>query len=356
MTDFDILAQEVENGIIGGNSSIPVGYPSLNRYLGIRKRILTLLFSSTGAGKSSFVNCTYILNPYDWYISNANTTDIKFKVILFAFERSKKYTLAKWVSRKIFLDTGILITVPKLMGWWNEKLTKDEHDLFLMYKDYIDGMLEDVVEIHEGSNNPTGVWKILKSYADANGKTEQISEYKKIYIPNNENEIVVPIIDHINITKTERGMDKKEAIDKLTQYLQIARDEWGYSPVAVAQINRSMSNPMNLKQGDAEPSLDDVKQSGDIGDASDLAISLFDCLKYRQADAGGYNAEKFKDLSTGAKYFRSLKIVKSSYGEDDLRKGLAFHGAIGHFKELLKPSDLPSDIYEQVLSGNYFLN
>lgn len=355
MTDFDGLYDDIRNGMEGKNSIIPIGLPSLERHMGIRQRILTLLFSSTGAGKSSFVNNTWILNPYDWYISENNTTDIKMKVVLFAQERSKKYTIAKWLCRKIFLDYGVLIPLPKLMGWWSVKLTKDEHDLVILYKDYIDNMLETVVDIYEGATNPTGVYRVLKEYAEKNGKVEQISEYKKVYIPNNPKEIVIPIIDHINITKVERGMNKKESIDKLVEYLQIARDLYGYSPVAVAQMNRDISNPLSIKQGDAEPNLDQIKQTGDIGDACDIAISIFDPIKFKQEDAGGYNARKFIDQRTGAKHFRSLKIVKSSYGEDDIRKGLAFHGAIGYFKELNKSPDEMSDSdYNNIIQGNFY--
>ena len=64
MSEFDRLAQEVQEGIEGRNESIPIGLPRLGKYANWRKRIFTLLFSSTGAGKSSLAD-DMILNACD---------------------------------------------------------------------------------------------------------------------------------------------------------------------------------------------------------------------------------------------------------------------------------------------------
>lgn len=262
---FDLLAAEVEKGMQGLNNGIPMGFKRLNRYIGIRKRIMSLIFGSTGSGKSAFLHSAYILNPYDSFIKSKNN-NIKFKVILFSMERSKVYILAKWMSRKIFVDQGIFIPLQKLLGWWDVKLTKDEHDLFLQYKPYLDKLLE-VVDIVEGAQNPTGIYRYVKNYAETNGKFEQIDEYTKVYIPDHPNEIVIIAEDHLGLTKTEKGMStKKEAIDKVSEYNQWFRDILGYSPVAVSQLTRNLSNPMYLKLDSFEPTVDDIKESGRPGE------------------------------------------------------------------------------------------
>lgn len=102
-----------------------------------------------------------------------------------------------------------------------------------------------------------------------------------------------------------------------------------------------------------------VKESGDLGDACDIALSLFDPAKFGQASKTGYSPLDFIDKDTGAKYFRSIQIVKSSYGEDDLRIPLAFNGFCGQFAELGRRKDLDERQYKQliddVLSKKYFL-
>lgn len=69
-------------------------------------------------------------------------------------ERSKTYKLSKWVSRKIFLDHGVTIPISKILGW-TEVMTHDEHDLVMMYEDYINQAME-IVTIIDGPENPVG--------------------------------------------------------------------------------------------------------------------------------------------------------------------------------------------------------
>ncbi len=363
MSDFDRLANEVQDGMEGRNESIPIGLPRLGKYANWRKRIFTLLFSSTGAGKSSLAD-DMILNACDWCVQNKKTAGdgrcIKF--ILFSMERAKHYRIAKWVARKIFIDEGIVIPLPKMLGWWKEKMTVKEHELFLRYRDYVDMLLSEYIDIYEGARSGPDMYRILKEYFEANGtySTDPNNPYKKIYTPNDSNLIVVPVIDHGNLTKrTKDQTTKKQAVDYTSEIMQGFRDLEGASPFWIAQVGRSISNPMRLKDTEAELTLDDVKESGDMGDACDLALSLFDPVKYKQGSKTGYNPMDFLDKDNGAKYFRSIQICKSSYGEDDLRIPLAFNGFCGQFKELPR-RDLVGDldlktITEAVKNRSYFL-
>jgi len=155
MTSFEQLAKEVTAGLDGRNNGIPMGFNRLNKYIGIRKSMYFLVGGLTGSGKTSFIDDAFVLNPFDWYIGQntpkmSEITDtvfskIKLRIIYRSMERSRTYKFAKWVSRKIFLDHGIIIPVAKLLGW-NDKMSHDEHDLFLMYEDYL-GQMEDVMDI-----------------------------------------------------------------------------------------------------------------------------------------------------------------------------------------------------------------
>ena len=351
-SNFDILKQEVEAGLEGKNSGIPMGFNRLNKYVGIRKRIFTTVFGGTGTGKSALVYNAWILQPFD-YLQKHKNSDLKMKVILFSMERSKVYILAKWLSRKIFLDLGVFIPLQKLLGWWDTKLTKDEHDIFLAYQSYIDE-LSQFCDIVEGAINPTGMYKYVKKYAEENGRFEQISEYKKIYIPNHPNEIVVPIIDHYALATVESGKSKKETVDKVSEYCQLFRDQWGYSPVGVSQINRDLSGMMFKKVDSFEPTLDHIKESGRMAEDSDVVISLFQPSKYHTEDRA-YNVSKFIDPSTGGDYFRRLTILKNSYGEADVGTGMGFFGATGIFKELSKAKEMENFDYNSLFNYSYFL-
>lgn len=350
---FEQLKNEVQKGLDGRNSGIPMGFNRLNRYVGIRKSMYYLIGGLTGSGKTSFVDDAFVLNPFDWYISHKDPK-IKLRIIYRSMERSRTYKLAKWVSRKIFLDQGIIIPVPKLLGW-TDKMTKDEHDLFLMYEDYM-SLMSDTITIIDGPENPVGIAKELKAYALQRGKIEQVDEYNKCYFPNDENEITIVIIDHIGLLKlTQTQPTKKQAIDKMSDELRYARDFYGYSPVVVSQFNRDISNPIRIKNGDVEPQLEDFAESSQTQNDADVVLALFDPMRYKVPDPSGYNTDKLKD-NFGAKYFRSLRLIKNSYGEDDVRIGLGFLGQIGMFKELPRKSDMTDADYAAVVNKTYFLN
>jgi hypothetical protein len=275
------------------------------------------------------------------------------KVWYRSMERSRTYKMAKWVSRKIFLDQGIIIPVGKLLGW-TEKMTKDEHDLFLHYRGYVE-QLSEIVTIIDGPENPVGIAKELKDYALENGEIQQLDKWNKIYVPNDPSQITIVVIDHIGLLKlTKDQPTKKQAIDKMSDELRYARDFYGYSPVVVSQFNRDISNPARIKNGDVEPQLEDFADSSATQNDADVVMALFDPMRYKVADPSGYDLDKLKD-QYGAKYFRSLRLIKNSYGEDDVRIGLGFLGQIGMFKELPRKKDITDSDYEAITNKSYFI-
>ena len=255
------------------------------------------------------------------------------------------------------------IPVPKLLGWWDEKLTKEEYSLVLKQKNYIDCLLNDYVTIYEGAKSPNEFYSIMKTHLESKGKYDKVSkngkEYRH-YIKNIDGEIIIPVIDHGNLIKTTQALpSKKQAIDKTVEMVQGFRDLESCSPFWVAQVNRSISSVSRLKDNEHELMLEDVKESGDIGDACDLAMSLFDPIKYGQSSKTGYKPIDFIDKSDGSNYFRSVQILKSTYGQDSLRIPLAFNGFCGQFKELPKRNSVPDSEYpqliENILNKSYFL-
>ena len=366
---FDNLEGYINDGIEGKNQSIPIGLEKLGRYANIRKKILTLMFSTTGAGKSALID-TMMLNACDDYMNAPSKDKLKPDFQLFSMERSKEMRIAKWVSFIIFKNYGEIIELPKMLGWWKEKITKEEKALISAQKEYIDCLLNDYITIHEGAKTPNQIYKIMKDHFEEKGKYEVVKRLDKktgkerefkIYLPTNNNLVISPIFDHGNLTKTTQELQsKKAAIDKLVEYTQGFRDLEGAAPFWVAQVNRSISGVSRLKDGEHELVLEDVKESGDIGDACDIAISLFDPVKYSQSSKTGYTPTDFVDKSNGNNYFRSCQILKSSYGADALRIPLAFNGFCGQFKELPRRDKIGDEEYAElirtVLNREYFLN
>jgi replicative DNA helicase len=361
---YSSLEEEINSGL--NSVQIPMGFERLSFHVGLRKSTYYLLGGYTGSGKTSLLDDAFVLNPYDFITSHRNTSNIKLKIFYFSMERRKNYKLSKWISRKIFLDKGITISVNKILGWVSEeyKLKDEEKKLVDTYKDYINDMLNNVVTIIENPQNPMGVKKVIDKYADENGKWEKIDEHNRRYIPNNPNELVLVIYDHIGLQKKEtrkypsgdiiRLSSKKEIIDQSSEDARKFRDVYGYSIVKVSQFNRSIANPTRIKNGDVEPMLEDFKESGNVTEDADVAMSLFDPMRYKVEDPSGYNLNKLRD-QYGAKMYRNLKVLKNSYGSDDLRIGLAFNPVVGMFKEMPKITETTDETYNSVITGKYFL-
>jgi hypothetical protein len=360
---FDKLNKEITEGIEGKNQSLPIGLPKLGRYANIRKRILTLIMSTTGAGKSSMVD-HMMLSACDSYMNSPSEFKLKPDFQLFSMERNKTIRIAKWILYFIFKNEGVEIELPKMLGWWDEKLSKEEHSLIMSQKKYIDCLLNDYITIYEGAKTPNEIYRILKDHFEEIGIYDVVKvkgKDEKIYIPNNSNIVTSPIFDHGNLTKTTQALPtKKQSIDKLVEYAQNFRDLEQAAPIWVSQVNRSISGISRMKDGEHELVLEDAKESGDIGDACDIAISLFDAAKYSQSSKTGYNPTDFIDKNNGKNYFRSAQILKSSYGADSLRIPIAFNGFCGQLKELPKKADLNDgqyqDLITSILNKTYFLS
>lgn len=362
-TDTDLLWDEICNGVKGKNSGIPMGFNRLNKYLGLRKSIYTTIGASAGCGKTSLVDCAYVLNPYDWYIKNKHkaSTNIKFEVIYFSMERKKTYKLAKWLCMKILKEENQLITTDELLSW-QSTLDKRKQELAKFYIDnYFKEMTESgIVTIMDGQQNPTGIYKFMKNHALTKGKIEEISEFEHRYTPNDDNLITNVVHDHAGKTKNENiggKYDKKLSIDKASEYYCWARDFLGYSPIMINQFNRTSYQDIQFARkegGDPDPTVEYWKDSGNIIEDCDVAISLFNPYKYGLEEYMGYKVNDFTDQN-GNNKFRGLKIIKNSYGTDNLRIGLGFLGEVSLFKELAKASNITQKELNSVINNDYFL-
>ena len=355
---FKKLKAEVEKGILGKTQGIPISLDRVGKYISIRKQVYTLIGGNSGTGKTSFADSIYVLEPYEWYLQNKDTTEIKIEWIYRCMERSIVAKIGKWACYKIWKDHGELIEPEILMGWDKVKLTARQKDLFDETEEYFETMQDSkIITIVESQDNPRGIWKHLEAYALQKGVYEKKSEYEEVYHPNNDNLIIIPVIDHVGKCKMETvdGVkSRKGTTDKLSEYMSIARDKLHMSPVVISQFNRSIKSEIFSKQSDPEPTQESFKETGNLFEDADVALTLFNPYKFKVYDHMGYKIQDFVDNTTGNNCFRSLKLIKSSYSADDMRWGMAFNGAIGQFKTVPRVDKITEDTYRDVKSLRYF--
>lgn len=355
---FDLLNGEVDNGISGINEGISFGFKRLDSYTSLRKATNYLFGGYTGSGKTTCADEIFVLNPFDYLSSMKNLA--KIKITYWSMERRKEFKFARWFSRKCFLEHGVRIPMHVLLGWVKKenRLTKDQHDLFLSFSDYFDA-LEEVVNVMDGRQNPTGIRKYMKALAEKHGKIHEISEYSKVYEPDDKQLILLNIFDHAGKLKKEVKMaNEKELIDTFSDDISnIYRDFYGMSNVIVSQFNRSISNPLRLKQQDVTPMLEDFKSTSDMAEDADVVMSIFDPWRYGVADPSGYDLSQLRD-DAGSKFYRNLQILKNSFGKEDVRIGLAYEPEMGIFREMphkKQGEGLHSSQYESIRNGSFFI-
>ena len=130
---FDDLEKEITEGL--NKELISMGFDRLNYHIGLRKATYYLIGGFTGSGKTTFLDDAFVLNPYEFVLSPKNTKGLKLKIFYFSMERRKNYKIAKWISRKIFTDTGRIISVNKILGWVSKenKLTEDKLEFLICF-------------------------------------------------------------------------------------------------------------------------------------------------------------------------------------------------------------------------------
>ncbi len=347
---YNKLLEEIDKGISGDIRGIPLeDLPRLSFVLNnIQKSMYYLIAGSQGSGKTSFLDDIFILRVYDWYLNNKDKSPVKINWIYRSMERNVTYKLAKWTCIRLYQKYQIKITVAELLGWKKRIGIKDILPKVKECEVYFQELFDNMILI-SGSENPTGIFKHIIEYYSKIGKIEKVDEYHKKYIPNNEDLITIITSDHFGKLKLERGYDKKRTIDKMSEYFSICRDFYGSTIVALQQYNRDLSNITRFKEKELTPQLEDLKDSSVPSDDADLVLALFDPYRHKIYDHMGYDIKKL--IVNGYNRFRSISVLKNSYGIDDVRIAYRFIGELGIFNELPKVEKFKENInlYNKVL-------
>lgn len=392
-SDYDEFLDQVEKGIRGDNTFIPVGFSKLNPHIGIGKGIYIMVGGESGTGKTALVDEMFVLNPYAWYMANRERTDKKLRIIYRSMERSKTHKIAKWVCLRLWLKYNILADVPTVLGWRTDrsKITPEVYAKIKECRDYFEEMF-DVVQIIDGATHPTGMYmqckgislsegfliksndedivkvdhknpkgKVIKKFSkehykitkggtrvyyeevNLKGEPEMITQYYTKYYPDNPNVINVVLGDHNGKWKNERGYTEKQTLDKASQYYGELRDIYGWSPIAVNQFNRNIADTTRRVKLDLTPEKQDFKGSGNMYEDADFVCAIFNPAESNIKEFKGYKIPLFNNTK-GFNRFRSLHILKNSYGLDNIITALSFVGECGHFEQVNKPKELtPED-------------
>lgn len=396
------LQRRIEAGRQPGTLNyIPLHHNKLNNVFNLTQAQFSLIGSTSGSGKTGYVDDMYLLGPWRSVVNIPNPS-IDWNCMMFVMERSIQDRMLRWQSWFIYKDTGLLISPKAIMG----RDGRGKLDRTIQYK--VDSYRDEVSEIRsrmrmfDGRITPdlikrqialkgkqlgtlyradgTGVLKddglvYIKKFdpkvtrdsqdgpemyveLEHKGKKFTLAVDEHEYFPNKPNSYFYIIMDGLGLVDYKGYKNLKEAIDEVVATLQDARDVYGFSPVVVSQFNRGISNIERLKlhKSSMGPQESDFKDSGNGYHAADVVTALFDPYQMKAFDSkglfAGYDLVSGMMAPTGYNRFRSVHVLKNTWGGAGTIVGMKFYGEVMHFKELPRwDSPEIQEVYSQTAMG-----
>ena len=333
--------------IIEGNvNSVPSPFKRFsNDFIGLEQGTYYIITSYTKGGKSQL--CSYLLYKalmFEYY----SKADLSIKILYFNLEETKEKVVTRFISWLLFDWTKgeYRLSPRELMSSKNDS-PLDIKVLEIIetpeFTDIVDFFIDHIIFPEE--TNPTGIYKVCRQYAEANGEVfTKPSKYRDErglhdvevfdhYEANNPNEYVFAVVDTINIIDLERGFTKKQAIDKLSEYFVMLRNRYNMSPIVIQQQNTDNESVESVKYSRTRPSTSGLGDSKYTAHDANIVLGIYSPFKFGLKEYIGYPIEKFKD------HFRTLEVLVNRDGELGGIVGLFFDGATCNWFELPKPDD-----------------
>ena len=278
--------------------------------------------------------------------------NIRLKIFYFTLEMSKEEKMLSAFSNIIYVKEGIRIAPKDLKSTKADNILSEETlATIASYEKYFN-KIEEIVEFIDDIRNPTGIYYFMKDYAKANGtqhkkkviftnnktgekETKLIDDY---YEPNDSEEYVMIIIDHISLIETEKEEGVKlsphQTITKLSsKYLVLLRNKYQYIPVVIQQQTASQESLEHAKANRLKPTMDGLGDNKLTARDANVILGLFSPFRHEIATYFDYDVTFFRDN------IRFLEILGGREGGGGTVCPLYFDGAVNFFKELPLPSE-----------------
>ena len=355
MSIFDRAINRIQENMVKEVNCIPWNLPRFESYLpGIMQKRYYLVTASQGVAKSQFTNAMFVYNVYDFIKANP---DIKAKIFYWSLEIDSETMMLQGISRKLFLDYGIVADTSKLLSYSKDRCSTELLEKIKTTRTYFEE-LEDILEIHEEGSNPYGILKRVEDYAQANGKIftkkmpfttkEGVREDDVFshYVPNNPDEYVFSITDHLALLTLEKDFtgskDIKGTIEKHSNNCVKLRNHYGYIPVDIQQQSAERESNESFKLNKLEPTIQGLGESKLVGRNIDIGLGLFSPSRHELETYRKYNTAKLRDN------YRFLQVIKNRHGISNVSTHLYFNGAVNFFRELPKADEMTNDIYTNI--------
>lgn len=330
---------------------IPLPFPRFKQLLpGFEQGKYIVVTANQKVGKSKL--CDYLL-VYSIIFFAMEHPEFKAKILYFTLEMSPKEKYNEFLCHLLFRLDGIVISPTELKSTDKDKPV-DSHIFELLkserYQAYI-RKFEEMVEYIDTDRNPTGINKKCRAYAEEHGhynyktvknKNKLTGEEEEVrildptepYTPDDPEEYKIVIVDNASNISLEKGLDKRESIDKLSKHGITLRNQMQFIFVLIQHQAQAQEGIENQKLNRLKPSSDGLADCKTTTRDANLVIGLYSPFKYGIPDFEGYDIKKFRN------YIRFMEVIEDrDYGSAGNICPLFFNGAVSTFNELPLPTD-----------------
>jgi len=268
--------ERLEKGLI---NCIPWGLPRFeNESPGIEQGKFYLVSANSKVGKSQICDWLFLYNTIQQVVDKG--LNIRLKIFYFTLEMTKEQKMLSAFSNILYVKEGVRIAPKDIRSTKADKILSDEIlELIKKYEPYFN-KIEEIVEFVDSVRNGYGIYKMVKEYALNNGKQYKrnvefidnttgkvtLHEVDDYYEPNDPDEYVIIIIDHISMISPEsdngRKMSLHESISKLSsEYLVTLRNKYNYIPVIIQQQALAQESLDNFKANKLKPTAEGLAEN-----------------------------------------------------------------------------------------------
>lgn len=336
------LRENKQSRLEGKVTAIPwLSLPKLGTVLpGVQQKRYNIVTANSKVGKTKLADFLYVYEPFN-FIQSCEC-NIKLKIFYFSLEMSKEDKIKEVVSYKLFKETGKVISSERLGSVFKDYILEDEVEKTIDTYDSFFQKFESTVTYIDDIRNPYGIYKYVRDYALKHGKIhyktvnidgvdQQLEDY---YEPNDPNEYVIILVDHLSLLQPEKGGGLWDAMMKFSSdYCIRMRNRFGYTLCMVQQQSAESDKQVFTLRGDTvveklRPSTDGMADCKLTIRDCDLAIGLFAPNRYGLKTYNGHDLTKLKDN------YRELSILLNRRGAGSQCVDLYFNGACNFFREL----------------------
>lgn len=337
-------------------------FPRLNTILpGIQQAKYYLVGARTKVGKTQLCDYLFMYEPFEWWYSHRNDTDITPSIKYFSLEMSSQLKWISAISYKLFKSHGIIISPEKLQSVFKDYIL-DENIMAIIKSGPFQHWLkafEEKVTFYDYIRNATGIFKNLQEDSFSKGewthkeipwKNEDGStsarRVKDKFVYRNTNEYLIDITDHLGVLHPEKGEGIYQAIQTFSSnYCIDLRNNYNRIPVNVQQMSADSADAAYT--GGGKIIIDKIKPTDrDLSDNKhtpldvNVMISLFYPALYGLPEYEGW------DLARIGANHRELMVNLNRDGLSNASVQLMFLGACNYFAEL--PREPSEKVYQQI--------